>query len=156
MLCWRMHNHERLDVWHIAVALSVTICRATSRTRVRRHRFLLNQLERSITSVPANIAEGCGQSTDPKAAQHVGIAIGSVMESLNHLKQIAELGLLPGENIAAWREELWRIRRMSESFQRRLLNELPDPEAPIARPKSRSSVQSPRSRSKSSVPRRES
>lgn len=121
MVSWRMHNHLKLDVWHRATDLSVEICKALARSRVRRHRILFTQLERSIMSVPTNIAEGSGQSTDPKFAAFVGIAIGSVTESMSHIAQIEKLGLLPREDPAAWREELQRIRRMSESLQRRLL-----------------------------------
>ena len=122
MLSWRMHNHLKLDVWHRAIDLSVTICNVLARSRIRRHRVLFNQLERSILSVPTNIAEGSGQSTDPKFAAFVGIAIGSVTESMSHIAQIEKLGLLPREDVAGWREELQRIRRMSESLQRRLLS----------------------------------
>ena len=118
-----MHNHERIDIWHLSMALSVTICRALARARIRRHRFLVNQLERSISSVPSNIAEGSGQPTDAKFAHYIGIAIGSVAESMSHLTHMEELGLLPNEDLPGWRAELRRIRRMSESFQRRLLNE---------------------------------
>lgn len=116
-----MHNHLKFDVWQRALALSVTVCKALVRSRSRRHRVLFTQLERSITSIPTNIAEGSGQSTDPKFAAFVGIAIGSVTESMSHLAQIRALHLLPRDDLDAWLEELRRIRRMSESLQRRLL-----------------------------------
>jgi len=116
-----MHNHLKLDVWHRAVALSVTVCKALVRSRIRRHRVLFTQLERSITSIPTNIAEGSGQPTDPKFASFVGIAIGSVTESMSHIAQIKALGLLPRDDLEAWLDELQRVRRMAESLQRRLL-----------------------------------
>ena len=150
-----MHNHERLDIWHLSLALSVTVCSAIARARIRRHRFLANQLERSITSVPSNIAEGSGQPTDPKFAHYVGIAIGSITESMSHLKQMEELRLMPNEDLAGWRAELRRIRRMSESFQRTLLKE-PGGDHLSPRPESRSQVPGPPSRSYTKVPRPES
>lgn len=135
MVSWRMHNHLKLDVWHRATDLSVAVCKAMARSRARRYRTLFNQLERAITSVPTNIAEGSGQSTDPKFAAFVGIAIGSVTESMSLLSQIEELGLLPREDPAAWRDELQRIRRMAESLQRRLLaGELERYRHPLNRP----------------------
>ena len=150
-----MHNHERLDIWHLSTALSVTICRAIARTRIRRHRALFNQLERSITSVPSNIAEGSGQSTDPKFAHYIGIAIGSVTESMSHLTQMEKLGLMASEDLPGWRAELRRIRRMSESFQRRLLNE-PGDDRLSPRPPCQVPVHSPPSRSYTRVPGPES
>ena len=115
-----MHDHERLDVWKRALTLSVTVCRAIARARITRHRSICAQLERSISSVPANIAEGAGQPTDAKFAQFLGIAIGSVTESMSHVSQLEGLGLLSWEDLPAWRAELQRIRRMCESLKRRL------------------------------------
>ncbi len=138
-----MHNHLKLDVWHRATDLSVIVCKALARTRPRRHRAILNQLERSITSVSANIAEGSGQSTDAKFAAFVGIAIGSATESMSHLAQLEGLDVLPREDLPGWRDELQRIRRMAESLQRRLLaGDLERYRHPLGR---QSPVQSPRS-----------
>ena len=138
-----MHNHLKLDVWHRATDLSVIVCKALARTRPRRHRAILNQLERSITSVSANIAEGSGQSTDAKFAAFVGIAIGSATESMSHLAQLEGLDVLPREDLPGWRDELQRIRRMAESLQRRLLaGDLERYRHPLGH---QSPVQSPRS-----------
>ena len=145
-----MHNHERMDIWHLSTALAVTICRALVRARIRRHRFLINQLERSISSVPANIAEGSGQPTDAKFATYLGNAIGSITESMSHITQLEELGLLLHEDLPGWRAELQRIRKMTESFQRRLLTEPGDHDM-SPRPRSRSQVPSPKSRSDTRV-----
>jgi four helix bundle protein len=77
----------------------------------------LVQLERSIVSVPSNIAEGAGQSTDVQFARFLTIAIASANESVSHIALIEGLNLLPGRDCAGWREELVAIRRMIYGLQ---------------------------------------
>ena len=83
---------------------------------------LLVQFERSVASIPANLAEGAGQSTDPQFARFVDVAAGSAQEAQSHLSLIAALDLLPHADYAAWREELIAIRRMAQGLARRLRN----------------------------------
>jgi four helix bundle protein len=115
-----MHNHERLQAWQRAHALSVRICLAIGRTRTRGHRSLLTQFERAIVSIPANIAEGAGQSTDPQFARFLDVSIGSSHEAQSHLELIRAIGILPREDLAGWREELISTRRMLRGLCRRL------------------------------------
>lgn len=114
-----MHNHERLLVWQRAHELSVAVCRATARDRGRGVRTAVAQFERAVTSIPANIAEGAGQSTDAQFARFLDIAAGSSQEALSHLRLIADIGLLPSGDHAEWREELVAIRRMLAALARR-------------------------------------
>jgi four helix bundle protein len=51
----------------------------------RGHGHLANQLDRSATSVPANIAEGAGEFSPKEKARFYRIAKRSVTESVAHL-----------------------------------------------------------------------
>ncbi|MEQ1691120.1 MAG: four helix bundle protein [Gemmatimonas sp.] len=114
-----MHNHERIDAWERASDLSVEVCLAIARTRIRRHRAVISQFERAVISIGANIAEGSGQSTDPQFAKFLDIAVASAHEAQSHLRLITKLGVLRGENLAGWRAELLAIRRMTYGLIRR-------------------------------------
>jgi len=79
-----MQDLTKLRVWHEAHAFAVAIDRALA-TAARGRADLLNQLRRSAESIPANIAEGAGQLTDPQFARFLAVALGSTTESTNHL-----------------------------------------------------------------------
>ena len=55
---------------------------------------LTSQIRRASTSIPANIAEGCGRSGEPELARFLQIAMGSASELEYHLMLARELDLL--------------------------------------------------------------
>ncbi|MBL0169110.1 MAG: four helix bundle protein [Gemmatimonadaceae bacterium] len=92
----------------------------------------LEQLERSIASIPANIAEGSGENSDPQFVRYIGHALASVAESKSHLAFLRGVGILPATSIVRWHSELreftWMLYALRRRFQR---------PAPSRRPKSR-------------------
>ncbi|MBP6772295.1 MAG: four helix bundle protein [Gemmatimonadaceae bacterium] len=129
-----MHNHLRLEIWIRSSELSVQICAAISRMRGRRYRAVLGQLERAIVSVPSNIAEGAGQSSDAQFARFLSIAIGSINESMSHLELLSRLSVLPAAQAREWCAELIAIRRMTHGLRQRLIGPAPSPDPPDRRP----------------------
>ena len=118
-----MHNHERLDVWKRAIALSCDVCAAADRHRGKRYQGLLSQLSRSVASIPANIAEGAGQSTDAQFARFIDVAIGSTQETHSHLYLAQGLRLFRHDQAEQWLNELVSIRRMLNGLSRHLRNQ---------------------------------
>jgi four helix bundle protein len=53
---------------------------------------LAKQLRRAARSVPANLAEGVGSQTPLTFLRHIGIALGSLAETENHLLVAREEG----------------------------------------------------------------
>ncbi len=122
-----MHNHERLVVWRRALDVSVEICNIAARYRGRRHAALLNQITRAVASIPANIAEGAGQSTDAQFARFLDVALGSLQELQSHLHLAAGVGLFPEPQVERWRNELVAIRRMLNGLARHMRNDPREP-----------------------------
>jgi len=118
-----MHKHERLECWKRAVALSLEIAREIGSHRSTRHAGLLNQIDRSVASIPANIAEGAGQSTNAQFARFLDVAIGSTQESHSHLVLARGLRLFTPEQSSKWLDELVAIRRMLNGLSRHMRNE---------------------------------
>jgi four helix bundle protein len=73
---------------------------------------LTSQLRRSVASIPANLAEGCGRGSDQDFARFVQIAMGSAAEVEYHLLLATDLQYIDpndGKNAAAAIEEVKRM-----------------------------------------------
>jgi four helix bundle protein len=80
-----MQDFRNLKVWEKAHALTLDVYR-TTRSFPSDERFgLTNQLRRSCSSVPANLAEGCARFSDIDFARFVNNAAGSASETDYHL-----------------------------------------------------------------------
>jgi len=87
-----MHNYEKLKVYNNAMTLTEEVY-IYSRSFPADERFgLTSQLRRAAVSVPSNIAEGCGRSTDKDTAHFFSIALGSAFEVDTQLRLAQRFG----------------------------------------------------------------
>jgi four helix bundle protein len=115
-----LRNHEDLDVWQAAHALTIEIYRLTE-TFPRAEVFgLTSQIRRSSASVGANLAEGCGRWGDAELARFVQIAMGSASELQNHLRLAKDLGLISADDYQRNLKALTSIRKMLTAFLKTL------------------------------------
>ena len=106
-----MFRFEKLDVWHKSIEFSDSVYQAT-RSFPSEERFgLTSQVRRSAVSVAANIAEGSGRATDRDFARFVGMAYGSLMESISHLEIARRQSFLDEDN---YRELYNRADRLAQ------------------------------------------
>lgn len=76
-----MQDFKSLKVWEKAHWLTLEIYRHTKDFPKEELYSLTNQLRRAASSVPANIAEGCGKQTKADFANFLNIALGSANET---------------------------------------------------------------------------
>ena len=70
-----MRNYKDLMVWEKAHKLTLALYQETS-TFPKEERFgLTSQVRRASSSIPANLAEGCGRRSDGEMGRFVQIAI---------------------------------------------------------------------------------
>lgn len=81
---------------------------------------LIKQLRRAADSIPANIAEGSGQLTDPQFVRFLAIALGSATESANHLLLARDTHALPMPVADELLTRIGRVRRMLINRLKRL------------------------------------
>lgn len=107
-----MQDFRHLRVWAAAHTLALTVYRVTARFPPDERYGLVSQLRRSAASIGANIAEGCGRSTDADARRCFQIALGSACEVLNHALLAHDLGLLNEAEFALVDRHAMPVRRM--------------------------------------------
>jgi four helix bundle protein len=120
-----MTNFRKLLVWQKAHALSLRADQLAKRM-ARRKPALAKQLERAADSVPANIAEGRGRSTDADFAHFLSIAIGSVTEVESHLQRGLDAEAISEEEHRELSESAIEVRRMLIGLRKRVRGESKD------------------------------
>ena len=76
-----MQNYKDLIAWEKAHLFTLKVYESTKTFPKEELYSLTNQLRRSASSIPANIAEGCGKNTKAEFAHFLNIALGSANES---------------------------------------------------------------------------
>ena len=101
-----MFNHEKLDVYRMAVQFDKMLCAILPK---RGSRALRDQAERASGSVMACIAEGAGRWPAAEKRHFYGIARGSATECAAHLDALRNRKLLSPEQYDECRSLLLSI-----------------------------------------------
>jgi four helix bundle protein len=89
-----MRDFRELKVWHKAHELTLAVYEATRSFPSNELYGLTGQTRRAASSIPANIAEGCGRTGDGDFLRFLHIAAGSASELEYHLLLARDLHLL--------------------------------------------------------------
>lgn len=89
-----MQDFRKLRVWEKSHHLALVIYRTTVTFPKEELYGLTSQARRAATSIPANIAEGCGRGGKADLARFLQIAMGSASELEYHLLLARDLDLL--------------------------------------------------------------
>lgn len=81
---------------------------------------LTAQMRRAASSIPANIAEGCGRDGDAELKRFLNIALGSACELDYHLLLAKDLNYLPAGDADFLAGEVLELRRMLGAFVQKL------------------------------------
>jgi len=115
-----MKDFKKLKVWQKAHQLTLAVYKAT-RTFPKDELYgLTSQIRRASSSIPANIAEGCGRSGDAELARFFHIAMGSANELEYHLILGRDLGFLGDSIYHQLLSELIESKQMLSSFIKKL------------------------------------
>ena len=75
-----MKDYRSLQVWQKSHELTLSVYEVTQSFPNDEKYGLTSQLRRSASSIPSNIAEGCGRGSDADFARCCQIAMGSACE----------------------------------------------------------------------------
>jgi four helix bundle protein len=115
-----VRDFKQLKVWQKAHQLVLDIYRQTRAFPAEERFGLTAHLLRSATSIPSNIAEGCGRDTDMEFARFLSIAAGSASETEYQLLLARDLGYLPDASHHGLDAQVNEVKRMLNSFVQRL------------------------------------
>ncbi|MBW1798290.1 MAG: four helix bundle protein [Deltaproteobacteria bacterium] len=115
-----MKDFKELKVWQKAHKLTLAVYKDTRSFPKEELYGLTSQMRRSCSSIPANIAEGCGRSGDAELGRFLHIALGSASELQYHVLLARDLGLLDELTHERLADDVSEIKRMLASFIKKL------------------------------------
>jgi four helix bundle protein len=118
-----MKDFRDLKVWEKAHAL-VLACYEVTKPFPREEIFgLVSQIRRAGSSIPANIAEGCGRRGNGELHRFLQMAMGSASELEYHLLLSKDLGYLKPADYQKMQPMVEEVKRMLASLIRKVDSE---------------------------------
>lgn len=115
------HNFKQLIVWKESMDLVKHVYLITS-TLPEKERFtLVSQMNRSAISIPSNIAEGSGRTTEREFIRYLEIAISSSFELETQLLLIKDLYDMDVNEVLL---KLDQIQLKIRAFRKKLLTDI--------------------------------
>lgn len=110
-----MKDFRNLKVWEMAHQLTLTIYMLTKEFPKDEKYGLINQMRRSSSSIPTNIAEGCGRDSQMEFTRFLILAMGSASELEYQLILSHDLHYLNDQSYFNLSSQLNELRRMLNS-----------------------------------------
>jgi len=111
-----MRDFRDLKVWEKAHTMTLSVYRITANFPREEVYGITSQIRRAGSSIPANIAEGCGRDGDAELARFLRIAMGSASELEYHLLLASDLNLLAKSEYDRLATDVTEVKRMLASF----------------------------------------
>jgi four helix bundle protein len=115
-----MRNFLNLEIWKRSHQVTLKVYKFTKQFPKEETYGLISQMRRSSSSVPTNIAEGCGRNSNPQLSHFLQIAIGSTSELEYQLILSKELLYIDQPLFKELHSDVTELRRMIYVFRSRL------------------------------------
>lgn len=107
-----MKDYTDLNVWKLSIDLVTEVYVLTEKFPASQKFSLVNQMQRAITSVPSNIAEGSMRRSKAEFARFVNISCGSLAEVHTQLVISRNLGFISEQTYKNMFEKIDIINKM--------------------------------------------
>lgn len=112
-----MRDFKQLTFWKRSHLLTLKIYSLTKSSFPKEEMYgLISQIRRSSSSIPTNIAEGCGRNSNPELRKFLVISSGSSSELEYQLLLAKDLGYLTDLIYGELNTELIEIRKMIYAY----------------------------------------
>src|SRR5216117_342038 len=115
-----MKDFCQLKVWEKAHQLTMAIYHITATFPREQTYALASQMRRAASSIPSNIAEGCGRDGDAELSRFCTIARGSASELEYEILLSRDLNLIQPDNYERLTQQTVEIKRMLTVFVQKL------------------------------------
>ncbi|MEL7432575.1 MAG: four helix bundle protein [Chloroflexota bacterium] len=115
-----MQDFKQLGVWKKSHALTLDIYRMTTSFPDNEKFGLVSQMQRSASSVPTNIAEGCGRNGNNELHRFLSIAAGSASELHYQLILAHDLEYIPTDQFMQLEKRVIEVKKMLAGFMKTL------------------------------------
>ena len=114
-----MRKYKDLKIWIRSVDLTTSIYKLTSGFPAEEKYGLVSQMRRCSISIPSNIAEGAGRSSDKEFKRFLDIAYGSLYELQTQLIVSTKLSLVDELTSNKIENEIIEIQKMLYTYAQR-------------------------------------
>jgi len=115
-----MKDFHELQVWQKAHQLTLAVYRVTAPFPREELFGLTSQLRRASSSIPANLAEGCGRTGDAEFSRFCSIAMGSASELEYHLLLGKDLGHIKAKDYQELSQRTIEVKKMLTALLKKL------------------------------------
>lgn len=109
-------DFKKLEVWKGSIDLTKQIYEIAKGFPVNEQFGLTSQLRRAVISIPNNIAEGCGRSSDADFLRFLYMSFGSLKETENLLILSKEFDYLKGKDFNDSAKKIEGLGKMLNSL----------------------------------------
>ncbi len=118
-----MQDYKKLSVWEKAHELTLYTYRITTGYPKEELYALVQQMRRAASSIPMNIAEGCGRNSNLDIAHFLNIAIGSANEIDYQFLLSKDLSYIATQEYETATSKIGEVRAMLISLVTRIRQE---------------------------------
>lgn len=107
-----MQDYKKLKVWGLSHELTLMVYKQSSSFPKDQMFGLTSQIRRASSSIPTNIAEGCGRYSSKELTQFLNISLGSANETSYLLFLAKELNYIIAEEFESLENKIEQIKAM--------------------------------------------
>ncbi|MBZ0308073.1 MAG: four helix bundle protein [Anaerolineae bacterium] len=115
-----MQDFKKLVVWQKAHQLTLNVYKLTRGYPSEEKFGLISQMQRSSSSIPTNIAEGCGRETNAELNRFLYVALGSASELHYQIILSHDLGYVEQSHFLVLEQEIIQVKKMLSALIKKL------------------------------------
>lgn len=115
-----MRDFHKLIIWQRSHQLTLAVYRISKSFPKEEIFGFISQMRRAVSSIPTNIAEGCGRASNKDFAHFLQIAIGSATEVEYQLLLAHDINYINDDDYQALTDETVVVRKMIIKYQSEL------------------------------------